>query len=390
MVCGGVERTLLNLLGSLDREKYKIDLLLLEKKGEFLDMVPEDVRVLEADMPLKWRTILMHSGCTLKEGFRAIWKQGMYGIAFSFMWVKLWNRISCKLCKRSTIYSKCVKNIKPPREHYDIVCDYHGYGHLTTYLTASFKDAKRFSWIHVDKIDDAFVRAHTVYPQFDAFFGVSPKCLTNFGQTFPEIAPEKLVLLYNFIPKDQIHQLSKRAPSVAYPADGRFVMVSVGRLSTQKGFDLALDAAHILKQHGRKFLWIIVGEGPERTNLEAQIAFYGLEQDVILHGLDNNPYAYMALADLYVQSSRFEGFATTLSESIILGKPIVSTSFSGVDQQVVEGKNGTLAAFDKNDLATKIEQMMDDENLRLAYGKGCSDIKLPMDETLETLEQWFN
>jgi glycosyltransferase involved in cell wall biosynthesis len=166
-------------------------------------------------------------------------------------------------------------------------------------------------------------------------------------------------------------------------------MVSVGRLSTQKGFDLALEAANVLKSRGREFLWIIIGDGPERANLEAQIAEGGLQQDVILHGQDNNPYAYMAGADLYVQTSRFEGFATTLSEAVVLEKPMVSTTFSGVDQQIVDGKNGLLTAFDKNALADRIEQMMFDAALRQRCADGCREIVLPMDQTLQTLDRMF-
>lgn len=389
MACGGVERTLLNLLNNLDRDRYAVDLLLLERSGDFLELVPENVRVIEADMPEQWRAILRYSDQTLWEGIRGICKKRNYWTAIKFTALKLIDRLRAKGLKQSLLYYMCQKKIRLPSEQYDAVCDYLGYGHITTYLAAEFKNAKKFSWIHVEKMDDAFRRARSVYPKFDALFGVSPQCLTNFGNEFPEIAPERLVLLYNTILKDEICRLGAQPPSVVYPTQGRFVMVSVGRLSTQKGFDLAVDAAHILKERGRQFIWIIVGDGPERANLQARISDYGLEQEFVLHGLDNNPYAYIAIADLYVQSSRFEGFATTLSEAIVLKKPIVSTSFSGVDQQVIEGKNGVLSAFDKEALADKVEEMMDNETLRFAYGRGCAEIKLPVDQTVKILDEWF-
>lgn len=383
MACGGVERTLVNLLESFDREKYSVDLLLLERAGDFLSLIPEDVRILEADMAEKWRTLLRYSSKTFKQGFTSIWAQKQYSTALLFVGFKLMRSLSSNV----TLFRYCAKKIKFPKELYDVVCDYHGYGHTTTYLAARFRDSKRFSWIHVEKIDEDFRRARFEYANFDTFFCVSPQCLTNFAKAFPEIPFERLVLLYNILRKDQIREMGRAVPSIQYSKTERFLLVSVGRLSTQKGFDLAVEAARILKEHGRRFLWIIIGEGPERSNLEAQIKSFGLEKEVVLHGLDLNPYAYMAQADLYIQSSRYEGFATTLSEAIILGKPIVSTSFSGVDQQVIDGKNGLLAAFDPQDLAAKVERMMDDEEFCLSCGQRCADIHLPMDETLKTLER---
>lgn len=389
MTCGGVERTLLNLIGSLDREKYSIDVLLVEKTGAFLDFVPKDVRVIEADIPQRWRTILVSDELGVKNGFISIWNNKKYLTALQFLLSSFIDRLSRRFFKKATLYNTCSKKTKLPKEKYDIVCDYHGYAHYTTCLALRFEQAKRFTWLHIENVDEAFECMRNSYPQFHGIFGVSEKCVTNFRQRFDNVKPQRIVLLYNLLMKDDIRHKSLCKPAVEYNSDGRFVLVSVGRLSTQKGFDLALEAANILRQHDRKFLWIIVGEGPERDNLENLITQYNLQDFVFLHGLDSNPYPYMAMADLYVQSSRYEGFVTTLSEAIILEIPIVSTSFSGVDQQVIEGKNGVLSAFDKDELASKIELMMDDEEFRLSCAKGCAEIKLPMDQTLETIDEYF-
>lgn len=390
MVCGGVERTLLNLLSSLDQEKYAIDLLLVEKNGIFLESVPKHIRVIQAEMPEVWRTLLQYNKLGIKSGFLALWKQKKYRTAIRFLSLGVIDRLSKRFFKKGVFFPACVKRTKLPKDDYDVVCDYHGYAHYTTYLALAFPNAKKFSWVHVEKIDQSFSYLTKQYNQFDAIFCVSPKCLTNFAEKFPYIPSDRLVLLYNLILKDKILALFQKPPSVEYDTKGKFVITSVGRLSTQKGFDLAIEAAHILKQRGKSFMWIIVGEGPERPVLESLIARYDLKNEVILHGLDNNPYTYLAMADLYVQSSRYEGFATTLSEAVLIKKPIVSTLFSGVDQQVIEGKNGLLASFDPKDLADKIQYVMEHEDVRQAFAKGCNDIQLPMDQTLETLDTLFN
>ena len=90
---------------------------------------------------------------------------------------------------------------------------------------------------------------------------------------------------------------------------------------------MAVEAACFLKKKGLAFKWYFIGEGSERKNIEKMISSYRLQNDVILLGLQTNPYPYMAQADVYVQTSRHEGFGMTIAEAKILGLPIVSTNF---------------------------------------------------------------
>lgn len=118
------------------------------------------------------------------------------------------------------------------------------------------------------------------------------------------------------------------------------VITTVGRLVTQKGYDIAIEAAHILKEQGADFTWMVCGEGPERKMLEEKIGQYGLQKDFILLGVQANPYPYMKAGDIYVQTSRFEGYCLTLTEARILNRPCVATNFDVVYDQMVQGENG--------------------------------------------------
>lgn len=389
MGCGGVEKTLLNLMQSI-KDEYDIDLLLLEKTGEFLEFVPEKVRVMQIDLPRVWQDVLRYDEQGVKEGFKNLWNGGKRGTAVLFVFIKLLNRLWSILWKRTLLYDICERKYKLPTEHYDVVCDYHGYGHFTTKIAANYENAKRFTWIHIEKIDRAFLCMRREYTKFDGIFGVSKECLINFQKEFPEISSDKLILLYNLMNREELQRMALLSPTKKYDIEDFFVIVSVGRLSTQKGFDLTVEVANILNKREHRFIWIILGEGPERDNLERLISKYGLEERVILHGLDTNPYTYMAMADLYVQTSRYEGFATTLSEAVVLCKPIVSTKFAGVEQQVVDGVNGILAEFDKMDIVTKIEGLMKNKELCSVYAQGCDKVKLPINKTLEKIHELFN
>ena len=116
----------------------------------------------------------------------------------------------------------------------------------------------------------------------------------------------------------------------------KFHIVSVGRLHRDKGMDLAVDAAKLLKERKIPIHWWIVGGGPEEKTLEDQIRKLGLSDTVTLTGMRENPYPYMARADLYVQPSRQEGYGLTIAEAMALGKPVLATDTAGARAQLPE------------------------------------------------------
>lgn len=114
------------------------------------------------------------------------------------------------------------------------------------------------------------------------------------------------------------------------------------------------------------FCWFFIGEGSERDNIVELIKKYRLEHDVVLLGLRTNPYAYMKRCDVYVQSSAFEGFGLTIAEAKILGKPVVSTIFDVVHDQLTHLRNGWISEMNPEALADGIIHMLNNHSLRKA------------------------
>lgn len=135
-------------------------------------------------------------------------------------------------------------------------------------------------------------------------------------------------------------------------------------MTSQKGYDLAVMAAKILRDSGLNFKWYFVGDGNDRAVIEKDIAEYGLEKHVILTGAKDNPYVYMKNADIYVQTSRFEGYCLALCEARILDKPIVTTDFDVVGDQIVNEQNGLIVSMTGQAIADGIRRLVDDEALR--------------------------
>ena len=127
---------------------------------------------------------------------------------------------------------------------------------------------------------------------------------------------------------------------------------------------MAVDAAKILLDNKIDFKWYFVGEGTCREELEAKIKEYGLEDDVLLTGATDNPYIYIKNADIYVQTSRYEGYCLTIGEARILNKPVISTDFDVVFDQLVNGENGLIVGQNGREIANAIIRLSTDDKLR--------------------------
>lgn len=138
------------------------------------------------------------------------------------------------------------------------------------------------------------------------------------------------------------------------------VIVSVGRLNRQKGFDTLIGAFATLRARMPARL-LIIGEGPERASLQQLIGSLKLEDDVQLMGEDPNPYRFMSRAALFVLSSRYEGFPGVLVEAMACGAPVVSTDCpTGPREILADGVFGRLVPVDDAaGLAAAIESTLE-------------------------------
>lgn len=131
------------------------------------------------------------------------------------------------------------------------------------------------------------------------------------------------------------------AEPVALP--GAPALVAVGRLSPQKGFDLLLPAfARLLAEAPGAHL-TIAGSGPDEAALRRTAGELGIADRVTLRGFVANPYPLMRAADLYVLSSRYEGFPNVALEALACGTPVVATACAGTAGLILPGVNGWLA-----------------------------------------------
>ncbi len=173
-----------------------------------------------------------------------------------------------------------------------------------------------------------------------------------------------------------------RAPAAADPgrASDRCTLLSVGRLSAQKGFDILIDAFRELAPRFPTWDLRIVGEGEERTALEERIHHHGLAGRVQLPGSTRDLHAEFLGAHLFVLPSHWEGFPNALAEAMAHGLPAAGFAEApGVNQLIEDGKTGLLAAGagDSGSLATSLGRLMGDAELRRRMGRNAAAAMQP-------------
>lgn len=178
---------------------------------------------------------------------------------------------------------------------------------------------------------------------------------------------EKIRVIYHGIELPQ-----QEGPSEQKSADRSEVIIlgNAGRLTEQKGQQLLLQVARILKDESIKFRLLIAGEGELKNPLQESINRMGLEKHVILQGFVEDMPAWMNSIDIFLLSSVWEGFGFVLVEAMARSKPIVAWDVSSNPEIVAEGNTGFLIPYpDTGAFAEKLLMLIRDEDLRRKMGE---------------------
>ena len=306
MMVGGAERVLINLVNSLDPNKYDITVIAVFKNGVYPDY---PCVFKDAWAPhVKYKYLIDNSNLIKYRFFNLVFNRG-----------------SKKLLHQLLV-----------GDAYEVEIAWYE-GLPTTFLAhSSNRHSRKLAWLHYG---DGF--AHLTpqqketflqeYRKYDEIVGVSDGVCRNFRERLG--GNFSLRTCYNILDDNEIRA---KADAFIVEREKPLTFVAVGRLVPVKGYDRLINACAQLKQEGHDFRLWLIGEGSEHEALQHKIQKFALEQEVKMLGNQDNPYPYMKAADWFVSSSHAEGFSTVLTEACIIGTPIISTRCLGTAELLGE------------------------------------------------------
>lgn len=227
----------------------------------------------------------------------------------------------------------------------------------------------KIAWIHVDldaeRKSEIFFRNmrqnRNTYKRFDKVIAVSNGVKKSLEDYIKVDANIPIDVKYNVYDESQIMSMAQTGVNANVSAD-KLNIISVGRLSKQKGYDRLIDAVAMLDADlMKKFIIRIYGDGEERKSLTSMIAEKGLNDVIRLEGFTENPYFEIAHSDLFIAPSRTEGFSTVVVESVIIGTPVLATDCSGMDEILNYGEYGSLVENSVSGIYNGIFELVNDE-----------------------------
>ena len=294
----GAEVALITLLKRFPRDRFFVDLFVLLAQGELIGRVPEGVRLLnptfEASSVLTedGRKAMKKRACKLGMKNASLFRNLPYlvsnGLKMAKKEEKRWENLLWRVlsdgAEKSTL-------------HYDLAVAFLE-GGAAYYVAEHVKADKKAAVLHVDYSRAGYFPSldKSCYDKFDRIFSVSEEVRQSFLKVYPEME-EKTAILSNIIDQEAIRE---RADGEGFSDDFSGVRIlTVGRLTPQKGYDFAIDVMEELKKRGLPVRWYVVGEGPLREELEKRIEDRGMDKDFLLLGAKENPYPYMKQCQIY-------------------------------------------------------------------------------------------
>ncbi|MFN3420616.1 MAG: glycosyltransferase [Armatimonadota bacterium] len=362
---GGAERQLVQLARHWPRNDHHLRVVLLERKGVWLDELPINVpcHALSPQMPsgslvrILWALRLIPR---LKRFFR----EHPCDIVLTFLWLP-------------TVLAAIALRRMPNSP-------------LLVWSVQS--DLERELALHWDEWLRRWIVLTFLPKQVDHFIAIS-KGIRRKTQALLGIPDDRFTVIPNGIEMTRIREMSAMVDN-DQPKKSSLRLVTVGRLHPAKGIDVLLHALAKINHQGHSWECYILGDGPERLRLMQLARELELDERISFVGYERNPYIWLRKADIFVSPSRWETFGIAIVEAMALGLPVIATATDGAVDIIDDGVDGLLVPVeDASALADAITELMHNPSLRQRLGEKAKqkaqqfDAPLIAQQYAELLEQ---
>ena len=329
---GGAEKVLSTIVRNLDLQRFDVAVCVIVAGGKYDDEVSSQVR--------------LYSLLKNPEAYHGIGK----------VWYRLKYHLIYDWLSPRWVY----KLLIPHNNDVEIAFVEGLATKILSYSTNS--KAKKLAWVHCDlknqpwPIQQGIYKDNAeeadVYRRYQQVVCVSHSVEDIMREVY---GLDHICTIYN--PLDEKEILSNAQKDIHWDIDNCiFNIISIGRLEYQKGYDLLLPIIRRLKDDGERcHLWL-VGDGTQRSTLENQVKELNLLEDVTFTGFIRNPYALLSKMNLFVCSSRAEGFSLVVAEALILKVPVLSMNCSGPNELLKDTKMNLCDSYE--DLYNKIKEVI--------------------------------
>lgn len=383
--CAGAEITLIELFRRLSNYECELYLYVIMGQGELIQSVPSFVTVLnsryddQSVLTGKGRRKMIGKVC------KAFFRNGHFFRKIKSIAGNLFLMIKRKKVQiDKLLWRVMAEGAERFEQSFDVAVAWLE-GGASYYVADHVRAHRKVAFIHIDYESAGYTREmdEGCFAKFNKIMTVSNGVKKSFLTFYPELE-ERTEVFYNFIDYENIINKSKESGGFSDTFEG-LRLLSVGRLTWQKGYDIAINAMKILKDRGYRVRWYVLGEGDQRKALEKKIKLLKLEKDFCLLGMVDNPYPYYVQADLYVHVTRFEGKSIALQEAQVLGCAAIVSDCNGNRDQIVDGEDGILCKLTPLEVAESIIELYKDENKRKKIGKAAQRRKIAEEQDLQII-----
>ena len=330
---GGTNRFLKSVIFCNDHKKYSINILAMETNGFYYS---------------SFEQYLLKAETTLVSSITSFKKRDNAEPILHFV-LRLIYKLVFKLFYHGNIqsYSELI-NRKIAKKSFDVIIAFQE--GIASEVASYFAAEKRIAWVQCDYNNYQILSGHpdetSIYAKFHSIVCVSDYTASVFRSIYPSLS-DRVVGIHTLIDTEGIKRDAAKPENTHMEGD-IFKLISVGRMDPVKRFSYIPSMAAEMVKHGCVFRWYLVGAGgSEYEKVKEEIRKLDVEDYVVLLGAKNNPYPYIAAADVLVCPSLSEACPNVVNEAKILHVPVVAADFPSAKEFIENDVNGVIAPIER-------------------------------------------
>ena len=339
LTLGGAERVLVDLANRLC-DKYDITVFTIYAKGELEKQLSPKVKL-----------------------------KSLYDVRYDELSKKQKVLIPLKLYfNKKRVYKKKIKG------DYDTEIAFLE-GPVTRLFSVKNKKIRKIAWIHNDisLVFGTGIKAkikkeadRKIYSKYDTLVFVSRDNMKKFREVYKDtvrneyLEPVKKEVIYNYIDSEKVIEKAGEKPEITFD-ESKLNFVTVARLVQQKAIDRLIRVHSKLIKNNLENNFYVIGDGPEKENLENMIKEHDVSNTFHLLGKKENPYPYIKNADYFCLLSNFEGYGMVLEEAKILGKSIIITN-TAAREAVEKYEDSVIIENNEEKIYEELKEIIENNN----------------------------